>query len=168
MVKIAEELDIQLYSGEISQVIRIGIFRRAVRKPRSIRMTFVGEIKHDIFLQRKKMFKMSRSLADYMVYPDETPAFKAHLRFAVDLARRQGCRVWQRFNVIMVDGRRYEIGNYAQLLRDSPQTQEPTRSRDVENSDQRPKTLEELRKAKDADDMASLTHLPQTNLTKRN
>ena len=53
MLQIADVLDIHIYEGEISQARRLGQYKSDLQ-PRPVKITFIGEIKQDLFLQRKK------------------------------------------------------------------------------------------------------------------
>ena len=150
MLQISDALDIHLYAGEISQAWRIGRYSIGTH-PRPVKITFIGEIKRDLFLQRKKHLANSERFRRVIMFPDDKPEirkFKSHLRMAADVARKRGDQVWQRFNVIVVNGKKYEYPNYSELASDFPWPGDmrpnppPTSTEDPEA----PKTLETLRR----------------------
>ena len=150
MVQIADTLGIHLYEGEISQARRIGRYKNDM-KPRPIKVTFIGEIKRDLFLQHKKYLADSDRFRRVIMFPDDKPEirkFKAHLRMAADVARKRGDQVWQRFNTIIINGKKYEYRSYSELAIDFPWPGDvryntpPTTSGDPDA----PKTLETLRR----------------------
>ena len=138
--------------GKSANARRIGSFKRDLR-PRPVKIMFIGEIKRDLFLQRKKHLINSDRFHKVIIYPDDTPEvrkFKAHIRMASDIARKQGRQVWQRFNSVVIDGKKYEYRNYTELAIDYPwpgdvRYPEPKTSADDPTA---PKTLETLRKEK--------------------
>ena len=90
ILNISMELDIDLFPCEVSQIRRVGPYKREARRPRPVRVTFIGEIKRDTFLQRKKGLMRSDMFHTCMIHPDEpasTRQFKAHLRYAASQAR---------------------------------------------------------------------------------
>ena len=164
ILNLGEELEITLRPCEVSQIRRVGIFKRSLRKPRPVRVTFVGEIKRDIFLQRKKNLMHSDLYHTCMIHPDETPAtrqFKAHLKYAAEQARRQNAYIWQRHNAISINGKRYDAKNQTELENDYPwPTSTKPQKRDLKPNIDRPKTLEELR--------AEKSKPPQTGIARSN
>ena len=150
ILEISDALDIELYAGEISQARRIGRYKTGIHS-RPIKVTFIGEIKRDRFLQRKKHLANTDKFNRVIIFPDDKPEvrkFKAHLRMAANIARKRGDQVWQRYNAIVVNGKKYEYRNYTELAIDFPwpgdvryttpltSTSDPTA----------PKTLETLRR----------------------
>ena len=172
---IAGVLNIHLYIGEISQVRRIGRYTRNQMQPRPIKVTFVGEIKRDTFLQRKRSLYETENYHTVIIYPDDRPEvrkFKAHLRMAANAARKRGDQVWQRYNAIIVNGQKYEYSNYTQLSIDFPYSGEasgkPPKTYSA-NAPDAPKTLEMLREArmKGENDMETQTSVKQVGTDKR-
>ena len=154
VVDMADTLNITFYSGEISQIRRIGQYTRNSLQPRPIKVTFTGERKRDRFLQCKRHLFDTRIYHNVVIYPDDKPevrTFKAHLRMAATTARSRGDQVWQRYNAIIVNGKKYEYANYTQLAKDFPYpghvSSKPPKIYSPDSTEA-PKTLEMLREEK--------------------
>ena len=152
ILDISDRLDINLYIGEISQIRRVGQYNRE-QKPRPIRVTFIGEIKRDLFLQHKRHLINSERFQRVILYPDDKPEvrkFKAHIRMASDTARKDGHQVWQHYNMVTIDGKKYDYSNYTELATDFPWPGASIHSKVKTSKDDPtcPKTLETLRDEK--------------------
>ena len=113
---VATELGVSMHRWDINKTVRIGAYEKGKKRP--IKVEFVsGTLKRDI-LSRKRHLKESRVFSDIHIIPDEEREVrqgKAKLRQAAYIARKKGSKVWQRHDVVWVDGIKYNLENLDEI-----------------------------------------------------
>ena len=109
---VAYEIGLNLHRWDVDKTTRLGAFEKGKKRP--LKVELVSETTKMDILKNKKKLKSSELYSDIQVVPDETKEMrhaKAILRQAAYLAKRNGEKVWQRHDLIWVNGVKYTVDN---------------------------------------------------------
>ena len=107
---VAFDIGLSLHRWDVDNTVRLGAYEKGKKRP--LKVGLVSETTKVDFLKNKRKLKTSELYNDIQVVPDEEKEIrkaKAILRQAAYLAKQRGDRVWQRHDLIWVNGVKYTV-----------------------------------------------------------